>query len=420
MRFCDPTQVQQLLLDDHTSGFFDRAKNSDYAFYQEKDGGWFPTRSVWGLFSKRYKALRYRGVLAIELEPKDILLSNRVQAAGQITIDYQMGQADRIVFMDSTDLANELLGRVKRVLSLYLSRLASNELGRDKSWIIETANKQFLQEADRCGYTLTIVAFEPVTSHDTITEDETGKDIAHASNLERRRKEMLLEGERTRVQILLDVERFKLMAIAEAEKAYMMLGVRRQELEGEAEHLRRVRMFDVDVARMMDDLFLGKVSRIAQLPPELIAAAIALADPQPGSAMAEMMRARVAATAQGDAMSLMHTLITNKPGGQQPFAASGGTFLPTLTLPVVVSDPVLNQLTDAGYKATLDRNDYLITLANLGSSNYYVRLQMTGKQVATISHGHQYATQTRWTGAIIRDDPVAAVNLVVQELSKRR
>ena len=420
MRFCDPTQAQQLLLDDRTSGLFDRAKNSDYVFYEEKDGGWFPAPSVWGLLSKRYKALRRQDSLVLELEPNDIRLSDRVEVLGQITVNYQFEQADRIVFMSPTGIRNELLGRVKHVLSLYLSRLASKELGLYKSWLIESSNSKFLQEADRYGYTLTIEEFEPVTPLDDTIQKGIIDDVESYYTLARRRKEMLLEAERKREDIRLEVERYELMVLAEAKKAYAMLGVRQQELQREAEHLRAVRMFDIDEAKMRDDLFLRKLSGITQLPTEFIAAAIALADPQPGSAMAEMMRARVAATTHGDAMSLLHTLITNKPGSQPPAIFPGNMLLPAPTPPIVVSDPVLNQLTAAGYETTLQRNHYLITVSNLGHRNYYVKLQLNGKHVSTIHHGSTPETQTRWTGAIIRDDPVAAVNLVVQELSKRR
>jgi len=409
MRFNNPTQAQQLLLDDRTSGFFDRVRNADYVFYEERDGGWFPVRSVSGIRSKRYKALRRQDSLVLELESNDIRLSDRVEVQGQITVNYQLERADRIVFMSPTGICNELLGRVKRVLSNYLSRLASNELGLEKSWLIETSNSEFRKDADDYGYTLTIEAFEPITALDDVIECGIIEDRKQDHDLERRRKEMLLE-----------VERYERMALAEAKKAYAMLAVKQKELEMEAEHLRRIRMIDVDQAKMWDDLFVQKVSRIAQLPPDVIAAAIALADPNPGSAMAEMMRARVAATTYGDAMSLLLALITNKPGSQSSAQSQGNILLPNPESSIVVSDPVLDQLKAAGYETTPQGNHYLITVSNLGHTKYYIKLQLNGEHVSMIHHGSTPATQNRWTGKIIRDNPVAAVNLVVQELRKRR
>jgi len=407
MRFSDPTQAQQLLLDDRTSGCFARVSNADYEFYEERDGFWVPVRSVFGIRSRRYKALRRQDSLVLELESNDIRLSDRVEVRGQITVNYQLTQADRIVFMSPTGICNELLSRVKRVLSHHLSGLASKELGLHKDWLIEASNRQFQDEEDRYGYTLTIEAFEPVTALDKANEAGMIGDIEHNYDLERRRKEMLLE-----------VERHQRMALAEAQKAYAMLEVEKQKLEMEAEHLRKIRMIDVDVAKMMDDLFVQKVSRIAQLPHDMIAAAIALADPNPGSAMAEMMRARVAAM-HGDALSLLLASITNKPGIQPPDRRSGNILLPAPTSPIDVSDPVLDQLKAAGYEATREGNHYLITVSNLGPTKYYIKLQLNGEHVSMIHHGSTPATQNRWTGKI-EHDPVAAVNLVVQELRKRR
>lgn len=377
MRFSQPIQ---LMIDEKTQGFLEKVQNNDYELYVQKEGYWEPVYKITQLFSqKRYKGVRHRAIFTVIVEKADVLLRNNQPIEGEVTIEYVLRDADKLLDYQPSDLQEAIFSDIKRELRQLVREMESaNPRIELESQLEDTVmNTQY-------GYELKIKTSQVL---DLINATKARLSVQAVID------EYALEFNRQKAiqQIQLDYQR--LMAVEKAK------------LELEAEHIRRLRLIDDEMAdRELQRLF-AKMSHILNLPPELIPAAAAIADPQAGGVLAQILREKFNTNQK---QMLFDWLDRN----QRSLESTG-----TKILPPPSDDPITSQLqTISGVrKAEKISDGYRITF---GDPPYYVELKVRGNKVNQVLHGSTAKPRKLWTGEL-SGDIVTVARRVVSDLQAK-
>lgn len=368
MRFSQPIQ---LMIDEKTQGFLEKVQNNDYELYVQKEGYWEPVFKITQLFSqKRYKGVRRRAIFTVIVEKADVLLRNNQPIEGEVTIEYVLRDADKLLDYQPSDLQEAIFSDIKRELRQLVREMesANPRIELESQFEDTVMNTQY-------GYELKIKTSQVL---DLINATKARLSVQAVID------EYALEFNRQKAiqQIQLDYQR--LMAVEKAK------------LELEAEHIRRLRLTDAEMADREQQRLLAKMSHILNLPPELIPAAVAIADPQAGGVLAQMLSAQVTTN---QVRMLVDWLDPNK------------------ILPPPSDDPIASQLrTISGVsKAEKISDGYRITF---GNPPYYVELKLLGNKVNQVFYGSTAKPTNKWRGAL-SGDIVTVARRVVSDLQAK-
>lgn len=378
MRFSQPIQ---LMIDEKTQGFLEKVQNNDYELYVQKEGYWEPVFKITQLFSqKRYKGVRRRAIFTVIVEKADVLLRNNQPIEGEVTIEYVLRDADKLLDYQPSDLQEAIFSDIKRELRQLVREMesANPRIELESQFEDTVMNTQY-------GYELKIKTSQVL---DLINATKARLSVQAVID------EFALEFDRQKAiqQIQLDYQR--------------LMAVEKTKLELEAEHIRRLRLIDAEMADREQQRLLAKMSHILNLPPELIPAAVAIADPQAGGVLAQIFSKNVEA-------KLVQMCIDNYSNRNQWSLESTGTKI----LPPPSDDPIASQLrTISGVsKAEKISDGYRITF---GDPPYYVELKVRGNRVNQVLHGSTAKPRQRWSGAI-SGDIVTVARRVVSDLQAK-
>jgi hypothetical protein len=288
MRFVDSAERRALILDNNVGGLFSSAKNNDYIFYYEDDGGWIETPVVRGNFltGKRYKAIRRASVIECETVENSLSLADHtpILDGSPVTVSYQLNNLNRsgLLSMSRDALDRRILSMVLDVLRAPVSRRTFQQLADQQYEILAQANTRLSDQVQH-GFSLRIETMNLRTAMSSAVGDETMKHYRHAQTLIRRVNEDLVS---------LDLRQ-------------------------------RHQLSDLMVDKLRNTQKVSLIHELMQLSPQYLQMAVAMLDPNAARILLSHAQAQAQTSVNGAAMAgllaiLAQHLQHSPPAGQLP------------------------------------------------------------------------------------------------------
>lgn len=392
MYFVQRGPQTELMIDEKTQGFLKKVQNNDYELYVQRDGYWENVITVTQIFfQKRYKGLRRRAIFTVRIEKGDILLRDGRSLEGDTTVRYVLRNADKLLDYQPSDLEEEIFSDIKQALRKMVRRMEQGEFYGSRPDLEDQFEENIFN--NEFGYELTVKTGQFIDELSRILQEAKNKVAAQAlwDNYQ-----LDLDQRRQLQQIQLDVQR--------------LISVERVKLELEAEHIRRLKLIDEEMADKAQQRLFEKLSFILKLQPELVPAAILLAEPQAGSALAQIASAQAK---QGQFLTLLDYL---KP--QTPRKLDDPSSPPLLPPDPQPRDPIVAQLSTISGVTDVEKlpDGYRIAF---GSPPYYVEMKVQGNSVKGVRHGISKNPTRKW-GKDLSGDIVTVARRVVADLQSKQ
>ncbi|ACL24221.1 hypothetical protein [Chloroflexus aggregans] len=383
MRFVnDP----ELMIDEKTSGFLQKIKDNDYELYEEETGSWKRVQSiVQFLWQKRFKGLRKRALFTVILGDGDVLLRDRQSLVGDIDVMYELIHGNELLCYKPDEISQMVFGDLKKKLRSMVRHYNTADFSQEHVDILE----QIEGTVDGNGYRLSVKTAQVVELIGRVQA------IAQANVAAQKvydEHQLSLEQRRQRDQIKIEIER--------------LLGVEKLKLELQAEHIRRIRLIDAEMAEKEQRRLLEKIQSLLSLPPELIPAAISLIDPNSASSLAQIL----AAHASREQFEKLIEHFSPSPRLPSPMREP-----PMLQ---VLQDPIVTKIREiAGVRdVRKQNNDYLISF---DEPSQYIKLQLSGNKVIRVLVGTTPNPTRIWNGDL-SGDVVNVIQRVITYLRGRK
>ncbi len=379
MRFVnDP----RLMIDEKTDYFLQKVKDNDYVLYQEEGKGWTRVQSVVQILGqKRFKGLRRRASFTVILEDGDVLLRDKQSLVGDIDVMYELVHGNELLCYRPDEISQMVLGDLKKMLRSMVRHYDTADFSQEHVDILEKIEGT----VDGNGYRLSVKNAQVV---DLIGRVQAIARVTVGVQAVHDEYQLSLEQRRQLGQIQIEIER--------------LLGVEKLKLELQAEHIRRLKLIDAEMAEKEQRRLLERLQVLLNLPPELIPAAISLINPESASSFAQILGAHASHE------QFLKLLERFPPSSKLP--------LPMRESPML-QDPITKIREIAGVRdVRKQNNDYLISF---DEPPQYIKLQLSGNKVFGVLVGTSPNPIWKWPGDL-SGDVVDVVQRVITFWRRRK
>lgn len=385
MRFySDPN----LMIDEKTSDFGQRVQDNDYVLYEQKIGYWERVPKTTHIFSqKRVKGLRRLASFTVILENGDVLLWDGQSLIGEISVIYTLvDDHSKLLALRPNEMSEMVFADLKKELRSMVRSYDTADFDQKTVGIHEELEKTI---DNSYGYQLSVGTAQVIALIKKVRATAQANIAEQAVYDE---YQLDLENRRRLYQIKIDYER--------------LLTVEKAKLELEAEHIKRLKLIDEEMAVKEQRRLLEKLQYLLQIPPELIPPVISLLDPNSASALSQILGS-YSSHAQFEKL-----LDVIRPNSMPPLLPTSGRVMPSL------QDPIVTKLREiAGVRdVTKQDSDYLISV---DEPPFHIHLQILGNKVTGVLYGSSSNPRSIWKGDL-SGDVVTVAQRVITDIRNRR